>query len=93
MIDQFLKYWFWVWIDNSNLKWNEFWISKNFKEYLKFRKFSRYLELYDDTKHFTKQDKLSMYAMLHDYFVHLGYKGEVAGTNFDVKYLIWKYTL
>ena len=88
-----MKLLFKIFIDNPKLKWNEFWISKNFKEYLKFRKFSRYDKLYDETLPFTKQDKLTMYAMLHNYFVYIGYNGPIVATDAEVRYLIWRYTI
>jgi hypothetical protein len=88
-----LRYWFWVSLDDSRMKWNEFWISRNFNEYLKFRKFARYDELYEEDLPFTRQKSFIMIAMLHNYFSYLGYRGVVETDDFGIKYLIWRYTL
>src|SRR5689334_11975041 len=88
-----LRYWFWLWINNETLSWNEFWISKNFREYLKFRKFARWHNLYNEEINFNRQPRFVMIAMLHDYFVHLGYTDAVETDDFGIKYLIWRYTL
>lgn len=88
-----LRYWFWVNVNNETLSWNEFWISKNFEEYLKFRKYVRWHTLYNDVLTFNKQPRFIMIAMLHDYFVYKGYTGVVETDDFGIKYLIWRYTL
>lgn len=88
-----LRYYFWIFVNDSNLAWNEFWISKNFQEYLKFRKFARYHNLYDEEKPFKRQPHFVVIAILHDYFVYLGYSQVVETDNFGIKYLIWRYTL
>ena len=88
-----LRYYFFLWYDYPSKHWTDFWIGQNFQEYLKFRKYARYHHLFDEQKTYIEQDKLIMYAILHDYFWDKGYKGVVATDNFSVKYLIWRYTL
>lgn len=88
-----LRYHFWCWVDNAELSWNEFWIRENFQEYLKFRKYSKWHNLYTEEIPFTRQPRFVMVAILHDYFVYKGYTGVVETDDFGIKYLIWRYTL
>ena len=88
-----LRYWFWLVVDNPTLSWSEFWIDRDFRRYLEFRKFSRYDELYDEELSFLDQPRFTMVAMLHNYFTYLGYRGVVETDDFSIKYLIWRYTL
>lgn len=88
-----LRYYFWCMADRPSLTWNEFWISRDFKEYLKFRKFARWHSLYEEGTPFTRQPRFLMIVILHDYFCHLGYNGIVETDDFGIKYLIWRYTL
>ena len=88
-----MRYYFWIYVDRPSLHWNEFWISKDFQEYLKFRKYARWHNLYTEEITFNRQPRFVMVAMLHDYFVHLGYTGIVETDDFGIKYLIWRYTL
>jgi hypothetical protein len=87
-----LRYWFWLEVNRPLLDWKEFWIERNFEEYLKFRKFARWHQLYDENLEYVDQESFIMLAILHDYFFYLGYRGVVQTENFDIKYLIWRYT-
>lgn len=83
MILQIKKYFFWLFVDQREKEWYDFWINIDLDSYMRFRKFARDHEFYDDNSPITDQDTTSMLSILSDYF-----NVEINST-FDAKFYAW----
>lgn len=89
-----VRYWFWLYIDNAELTWREFWISRDWAKFVTFSKFAKNHRLYDVETDFKRQPRFVLIAALHDYLTDKhGYRGVIQTDDFNIKFLIWRYIL
>lgn len=81
---QIKRYLFWLFFENTNQRWFDFWITRNVDSYMTFRYFARTHALYDDYEPMDRQDMVTMCCIASQFF------GEEITSEFDFKFYIWK---